>query len=522
MTEINLRYGGTNIALRESATLIGVRPRRNGLLDARAAFRRGLDGASFREEGTIGGFHVVSVEPAAVDAGKALDRIRRDSAVSVGTHVFELPDGRGIYVPTGDVYVEFDPGLSDEVRQKLVDRYALTVKEARGPDGLVLSVTPDSPNPVKVAAGLQQEHGVAIAEPDLASRAAVKASAVLADALLPEQWHLRNLGFHRNTNVGFVKGADARVLDAWSAANTRGSPAIVIAVIDDGFDLAHPDFARPGKIVHPWDFSRQSPDPRPGSGDWHGTACAGVATGLMGGGAIVGAAPDCTLMPVRWGPDLSDAQVESWFDYVASRGAHVVSCSWGAENAWFPLSTRAYRAIEKCARQGRGGKGCVIVFAAGNANRDIYDPDGGSIDGFANHPDVIAVAASNSRDMRSNYSNFGDAISVCAPSSGAGGWGILTADVTDPANGGQLGYATGDYTYDFGGTSSACPLVAGIAGLLLSIKPDLTASGVKALLERTARRLGDPASYDARGHSRHFGHGCVNALAAVQALGRHN
>ena len=59
---------------------------------------------------------------------------------------------------------------------------------------------------------------------------------------------------------------------------------------DDGFDLGHPDLSTAGKVVHPWDFTRRGPDPRPDTGDWHGTACAGVAVAASGQGGVVGAA----------------------------------------------------------------------------------------------------------------------------------------------------------------------------------------------------------------------------------------
>lgn len=237
---------------------------------------------------------------------------------------------------------------------------------------------------------------------------------------------------------------------------------------------------------------------------------------------ILGAAPHCRLMPVRWGRELSDREIENWFGWVREQGAWVVSCSWGAAADVFKLSTRMSRAIARCAHEGRGGLGCVICFAAGNSNHDTNDPLGRSLDGFAIHPDVIAVAACNSRDERSNYSNFGKEIAICAPSSGAGGWGITTSDVTGRfrRNGMwvEAGYTPGAFTHYFGGTSSACPLVAGVCALLLSIKPELKAVQVKELIQRTARRVGDPASYDGNGHSPYHGYGCIDALAAVQAL----
>ena len=514
--EIRLRYGGQDIDLTQSARLIGIRPERNQDANARAAVSLTLDGADWADEGLLGGFRIVGIEDARVDADKALDRIRSHASVMTGTHVFELPNQSGILVPTGDIYVEFTEKASDAERHALLDEYHLAIKDAR-PEGMILSVTPSSPNPVKVAYALQQSPAVTIAEPDFATQAAQKELHLPVDGLLGEQWHLRNTGFHRGTSVGFLAGADARVIDAWRLAGTTGLANVVVAVIDDGFDLRHPDFTMPGKYVHPWDFTRRTSDPRPMPGNWHGTACAGVAVAGAGGGGVVGAAPGCTLMPVRWGADLSDAQIEAWFDYVTLKGAWVVSCSWGARNRYFPLSTRAGRAIEKCARQGRGGKGCVIVFAAGNEFSNTNDPAAGTVSGFANHPDVIAVAASTSRDEHSDYSNYGKEISVCAPSSGAGGWGILTSDVTGRTSGGFQGYADGDYTYTFGGTSSACPLVAGVAALVLSVKPDLTSADVKRLLQQTARKIG-PASAYVKGHAPQFGYGCVDAAAAVRKI----
>ena len=376
-----------------------------------------------------------------------------------------------------------------------------------------------------------------MAEPDLATPGKLSAFTLPADTLLAHQWHLRNTGVLNGSTTGLKAGADARVLAAWEAAESLGAPSVIVAVIDDGFDLGHPDLSGSGKVVAPWDFTRNSNDPQPEfnpnypyfdpeydewQGDWHGTACAGVAVGGANGSGILGAAPACRLMPVRWGPNLATSQVVGWFDYVRLQGAAVVSCSWGAAARVFPLSTQVAEAIARCATEGRDGKGCVVCFAAGNENGDIQAPDGSKLNGFAIHPDVIAVAACTSRDERSNYSNYGDAIAVCAPSSGAGGYGIVTSDVmgTFSRNGQQYesGYSPGAFTASFGGTSSATPLVAGICGLLLTIDPSLTAVQVKSLIQDTARKIGPANSYNANGHSRQFGYGCIDAAAAVGNL----
>lgn len=227
-------------------------------------------------------------------------------------------------------------------------------------------------------------------------------------------------------------------------------------------------------------------------------------------------------MPIRWGRSIEPEEVERWFDYVTASGAAVVSCSWKARAQNYRLPTLTHEAIARCAREGRGGRGCVVVFAAGNEGVDIEAPAQGTFNGFAVHPDVIAVAASTSRDERAHYSNFGKAIAVCAPSSGVGGLGITTVDVTGNFTCGATsipaGYASGPYTHDFGGTSSSTPLVAGICALLLSLRPDLSATSVKHVLCQTARKIGDLAQYDANNHSVLYGHGCVDASAAVAAI----
>jgi subtilisin family serine protease len=521
MDQVSIDIGGSPVTLTKSSKLIGLKPAHGGSahLAARESAMRKL---AVPAAANLGGFDVYALPSQTLLAEETLDALRADPAVALGTHVFHTSDDDVPFVPTGQLYVEYAPGAPVAACQALLDEHHLQVVEARSERELIVQVTPRSENPVKVAVALQQSPLVRIAEPDLATPGQIQAFVLPSDPRVIDQWHLQNNGFHRGTAIGFRVGADARVVAAWQRAETLGSPSVVVAVIDDGFDLSHPDLSGDWKVIAPKDFTRNTanPLPDPTTEDWHGTACAGVALGNADGTGIAGASPRSRLMPIRWGRSLSDREIENWFGYVREQGAWVVSCSWSARAAVFALSTRAHHAISRCAREGRDGLGTVICFAAGNENRDINAP-GTSVNGFAIHPDVIAVAASNSRDERSSYSNFGAAISLCAPSSGAGGWGITTADVMGQyTRGGQTfeaGYSPGAYTDEFGGTSSATPLVAGIAALLLSIKPSLKGVEVKQLLERTARRIGDPVSY-VNGRSPLFGHGCVDAARAVAEL----
>jgi Subtilase family len=224
-------------------------------------------------------------------------------------------------------------------------------------------------------------------------------------------------------------------------------------------------------------------------------------------------------MPARMNPILSPELVAQWFDYMTEKGAWVVSCSWGAEAAVYPLPERIAQAIARCAKEGRNGKGCVVVFAAGNSSVDVNDPPR-TQNGLATHPDVMAVSSCTSRDDFSDRSSFGNEIWVCAPSGGVGAWDIITADATgtypDAAGAEQSsGYALGDYFMNFTGTSSSCPLVAGICALVLSANPELTSEEVRDIIKRSARKIGPEEEYQ-DGHSKKFGYGCIDAESAVK------
>jgi len=136
----------------------------------------------------------------------------------------------------------------------------------------------------------------------------------------------------------------------------------------------------------------------------------------------------------------------------------------------------------------------------------------------ASHPATIAVGASTDWDYRSDYSQYaadtsrGTSVEIVAPSNG-GFAGITTTDRT-----GAVGYDAGDYTSSFGGTSSATPLTAGVAALILSKNPDLTAAEVRQILRASADKIGGnngAAAYDTDGFNSYYGYGRINANAAL-------
>jgi subtilisin family serine protease len=492
-----------------------------------------------------------TVEPKDLEA--SIQTARNLKAVAFVSHVYFLrshPD-TSIYL-TNEMTMQFAESASAAVQQSLTAANGLQLlRPVVGiPNTNVYQITKQAAeNPVKIANRLMRDVQVLTAEPNIVIRTAAHYRP--QDTLYPKQWYLAHGGGDRlasNSHVFIEK--------AWDI--TRGDRAIVVAVADDSVDLDHPDFQGPGKIVAPRDLKDMDFIPLPDrDSDNHGTSCAGVCVAEENGIGVVGAAPGCALMPIRTTGFLDDESIEQLFDWAVSNGASVISCSWGASAVYFPLSLRQRAALTNAATRGRNGKGCVIVFAAGNANR----PTEGTIEekswpnnvlsgktkwlsGFAVHPDAITVSASTSMNKKAAYSNWGPNISVCAPSNNAppGMWlqstgyvatapaitqylpglGVFTADRL-----GAAGYAPNDYTNTFGGTSSACPLVAGVAALVLSANPELTARQVKQILQDTADKMVDPdadlqfntryGSYDDSGHSLWFGYGKVNAYKAVQA-----
>lgn len=365
---------------------------------------------------------------------------------------------------------------------------------------------------VRLAAQLATLDEVAFATPDFISqyRRSLPAASGTPST---KQWHLKLIG----------------ATQAWK--HGRGKRGVVVAVLDDGIDIEHPEL-RTNLLRHPdpdeardlcgRDFylADDDPDhfnPRPkrfrtpfeemAGNDIHGTCCAGVAVGR--GPKAYGLAPNCRLLPVKvfHADDLaSDSRVADAIRY-AAQFADVISCSWGgAKSPDIEFALRDARAI------GRKGRGAVVVCASGNEERK-------QVDYPASDANAMAIGASTDGDDLAWYSNSGPQLCVVAPSNG-GARGIFTTDVSTPGRGFNTGKvaaggADGLFTNDFGGTSSATPLVAGLCALILSLKPEMTPDDVRAILIASAKKIGPASAYKANGHSNKFGHGRIDAAKAV-------
>lgn len=503
MSQINIPSENGNLMLTKSTKLVGLKKKveNSEMADVESNVIPDL-----------GGFEVVTLNPNE-DVDMALDKVRAHDDVEVGTHVYFAEGDNRPVVATGILYVEMADGVGYEERNVVFDAFALEVIEDREDGMVVCKVTAKSPNPLKVAAALTKLSMVATAYPDL-DVPLDQYFAEPRDGLLPNQWHLENNGRVSDVpNFPLKPGADAKVKAAWRRLGNLGSSNLVVAVIDNGFDVNHPDLR--GKVVAPLSISNNgsSLPTGPRFGD-HATPCASVAVAAANGSGLVGAAPVAKLMPLH-GLTFSKFLTERMFSHCIRNGADVISCSWGTVDARYRPGAEHQRAIRNALVTGRRGKGCVVVFAAGNEGI-------GHINYYANIPGVIAVGASTSSDTHAQYSNRGTGLSVVAPSDG--GWPIIAARASwDQGNAGMPankryyvdGIDRGPFYKHFGGTSSATPLVAGICALILSANPDLTSAQVKSVLERTADKIGNRWDYDARGYSTKYGFGRVNADKAV-------
>jgi subtilisin family serine protease len=512
MNEIKLKRGTHEVTFRKLPEYFAVR-----LKQGKASDETALEAACGKPKAETRHIDSADIEKMDVfavrESGRleeTMDELRRAPSSDVVTHLFAMDDTpEGGVIPTGTMTIQFKSDVRAEEREKILAEFGLEILEDLDflPNGYTVGLTEASTeNPLKIAAKLQARPEIETGEPDLIFRISLKH--VPDDNLYRQQWHLKN----RGNGDGLAAGADVKAEEAWDY--TRGSRDIAVCVMDDGFDLEHPDFDAPEKIVEPRDFGESDFNPSPGlEDDNHGTACAGVAVAEENGTGVVGLAPRCAFMPIRTSRWISDESIKKLFQYAIDHAADVISCSWSA-GAWnFPLSTKMHGIIKKAATQGRvNGKGCVILFAVGNEDRPLDGEKDGRVShqGFALHPNVIAVGASNSLDKRSSYSNFGPELALCAPSSGYPGRGIVTTDRR-----GAKGYSSDDYTHRFGGTSSATPLAAGLAALILSINPDLSSAQVKRIMMDTADKIDEPNGEYTDGHSPWYGHGRINAQRAV-------
>ncbi len=450
-------------------------------------------------------------------------------------HAYTVEETNEDFLLTDRILVRFRKNLPEDEVATFAGRYGLFIAEKYSDrDYLFQVLTAAGRNPVKIVVDLNENESdhVEMAENDANMIASTYARPLPTDPRFEEQWHLHT----RRQHPDFDARSSSLCADAWDLLGTgnilgTGSPDVVIGVTDDGCRLDHIDFNSPGKFAQ-WGYfegerlvRRDDADADPRkmyqTGSNHGTSCAGVIAAESDSELTVGAAPGCRLLPIKWessGPSLfiSDSKLLTAINFMASR-VDIVSNSWGSRPTTRRSAFVTARIRELSRTGGRRGKGIVFLWAAGNencpvshsGNIDVPYTSGWEFNGitrtwvgvrtsrtFVNNlagiENVMIVAALASIGRRSHYSNYGTGVTITAPSSNSHTYGRL------PVRGLGITTATGDaaqVTTRFGGTSSATPLVAGIAALVISANPELTAPEVISILKRTASKNLDTTPY---------------------------
>lgn len=324
-----------------------------------------------------------------------------------------------------------------------------------------------------------------------------KAKKASKDPGYDAQWALDNKGQKIRGKVG-KPGADIGAAKAWAVSKGKGQ---VVAVLDTGIDITHPDLAdsiwhNEGEVCgngkdddnngfvddcSGYDFANDDASVFDADSDnAHGTHVAGVIAAQAGNGVgVAGIAPEVEIMPIKIGDSgtfrMSD--VIRGIEYALANGATIINTAFGTPDK---VSREEVSGLETAINHAQATE-VLMVVAAGNAGRDI--------DRTPTYPasfpqdNVIAVGASTNAGDPAEFSNFG-AVSVDLQAPGV--------DIVSTLPGEEYG--------GMSGTSMAAPMVAGSAALILATMPTLAPSEVKALMvsetSEPASDVNDPAALD--------------------------
>ena len=337
-------------------------------------------------------------------------------------------------------------------------------------------------------------------EAAIAQRQAIAKQLSIRDPIFAEQWHLYNA-----INLGH----DINVTGLWTQGITGHNATSV--VVDDGLDMYSEDLKDNYFAEGSYDFNDQTDEPKPRlTDDLHGTRCAGEIAAVRNNVCGVGVAYDSKIAGLRiLSKVISDEDEATAINYEMQKN-QIYSCSWGPPDDGQSMEGPGIlirRAMLNGVQNGRGGKGSIFVFAAGNG---AAAEDNCNFDGYTNSIYSITIGAIDHKGERTHYSEACSAQMVVTYSSGDGSY-IYTTGVG----------ATKCYP-NHGGTSAAAPLGAGIFALALSIRPDLTWRDIQYLCVQTAVPLNEEHggwadTYIGKKYSHAFGYGKLDAWAFVEA-----
>ena len=424
----------------------------------------------------------------------------------------------------GTMNLVFTKYTTKEEQEKTLELYNLKVVEIDEDMNFYTVSLPIGSDPFAIANSLYEKQLVRWAQPNWLWRM-IPLSTTPNDPYFSKQWHLTQIN----------------APDAWDT-ETAENKDVRIAIVDTGVDLNHPDInvlKNLGKdyIGNLGGAPNTSGNGNDHEGVPHGTACAGLAAAKTNNGTGVSASCwGCPIIPIRlisdsWREYAGAGATLEALKYAVDNGAWVVSNSWGAQDTDnrgnctnVPADNNSSQGVDYGRTNGRGGKGTIFLWAAGNSHCNTNK------NSFLKDNDFLTISALSQSGSLESYSNYGAEIDISA------GAGNNTTDIT----GNSYGYAcssynclgsldsAGDYTSGMSGTSAATPVAAGAVALMLAANPNLDVSGAMNCIKLSARR---PSTNCAEGgwttqndewitggskeHSPCYGFGIVDANAMV-------
>lgn len=407
----------------------------------------------------------------AAERDEIMQRVRQEN---VAHHIYQTADTGEEVIIADEIFLTLKEDNQDELNS-LVDEYKLEKLRQVGGTHVLKVTSGTGRNPLKTACEIAARPSVDSCRPKILPRIRFLSSpavgltdlSTLADRhkLFARQWYLTtDSAVAEDQNL--LKTASINVRKAWEAADF-GAPEIVIAVIDDGFNLprlnpfhkGHPVFRN--KIIHEARANLVPPDPDEEEeeqrfplsrgDDFHGTPVASIASAGREGDGMLGVAPGCTLLPLRIGGGTNfDPDILLLALKTASDSADVVNCSFSSPpGATDSLDVQALlqhpgfvEGVEEfTASGGRNHNGLVVVIAAGNDDAPLHlsaeqntngvkfarGTTAGVVPGnlpqgielsvaFSQLPGVVVVGAVTSLKRKAGYSNWGRDLTIVAPS----------------------------------------------------------------------------------------------------------
>jgi subtilisin family serine protease len=362
----------------------------------------------------------------------------------------------------------------------------------KGLEGLYLVKLPKGLSVAEAVVQYSNDSNILYAEPNYIYR-------VQGQAVFPDDEFFYNLwGMYNTGQSSGTPGADISATGAWGI--TTGSAEVIIAVLDTGVDYNHPDLAgniwrNPGESsdgadtdgngfiddLRGWDFVDNNN--RPMDEDGHGTHVAGIIAALGNNQiGVTGVVWQAKIMPLRMiGPEGgTTADAIDAINYAGANGAHIINSSWGGSN------------YSQALKDAIAASPAIVICAAGNekSSNDSVPMYPASYDAA----NIIAVAATDRQDKLASFSNYGaDTVHLGAPG----------VEIYSTLPQGAYGNKSG--------TSMATPYVAGVAGLIKSLRPEFTTLQIKETILDTVDQKSSLTGKVLTG-------GRLNAQAALQQV----